>query len=545
MLDVANLRIDLGHRVLLEGATFRLAAGEKVALVGPNGAGKTTLLKTLAKEQRSTAGTVVLPQLWGWLRQDVTASVEDSHKMAYDHLLDASPLTAMANEMAEAQARIEKAGIDMGAGIDGADERLDRAVRRFTDLEEQFRRDGGYSRESEAERPAAGVGLDDDALLQEVGTLSGGQRRRLELARLLLKGGDLLIIDEPTNHLDAEAKTWVMNFLRTTPATVLVVSHDISLMDSAIDRVLALENARIEQYVGTYSKFLVQREERESLRERESANFEREIGRLEKSMDKFRGANATHAQKRAQLTMRIEQMTKKRGPEALVVKRRKIDIKFPPPVRAGDVVLRVENLAKSFDGTPIFEDINFLVERGKTFLILGLNGAGKTTLLRTIAGKYQADAGEVKLGANVTLGFYAQEHEDIRHGVPVINLLREAGRGMTDPELRRMLGHFGLVGAVADQDSGTLSGGEKTKLSLARLMISKANVLFLDEPTNNLDPPSVEAVLAALQHYQGTIVLVSHDEDFVTQLAPDKVIVMPEGEELHFDEEVLDLIGMA
>jgi ATPase subunit of ABC transporter with duplicated ATPase domains len=545
VLDVANLRIDLGHRVLLEGATFRLAAGEKVALVGPNGAGKTTLLKTLAKEQRSAAGTVVLPEHWGWLRQDVSARLEDSAKMAYDHLLDASPLTDMANDMAEAQARIEKAGIDFGAGMDGAEDRLDRAVRRFTDLEEQFRRQGGYSRESEAERLAAGVGLDDDALLQEVGTLSGGQRRRLELARLLLKGGDLLIIDEPTNHLDAEAKTWVMNFLRTTPATVLVVSHDISLMDSAIDRVLALENARIEQYIGTYSKFLVQREERESLRERESANFGREIGRLEKSMDKFRGANATHAQKRAQLTMRIDQMTKKRGPEALVVKRRKIDIKFPQPVRAGDVVLRVEGLAKSFDGTPIFEDISFLVERGKTFLILGLNGAGKTTLLRTIAGKYQADAGEVKLGANVTLGFYAQEHEDIRHGVPVINLLREAGRGMTDPELRRMLGHFGLVGAVADQDSGTLSGGEKTKLSLARLMISKANVLFLDEPTNNLDPPSVEAVLGALQHYSGTIVLVSHDEDFVTQLAPDKVIVMPEGEELHFDEAVLDLIGMA
>ena len=545
MLDVANLRIDLGHRVLLEDATFRLSQGEKVALVGPNGAGKTTLLKTLAKEQRSVAGTVVLPAHWGWLRQDVTAGVEDASKMAYDHLLDASPLTAMANDMAEAQARIEKAGIDLGAGIDGADDRLDRAVRRFTDLEEQFRRQGGYSRESEAERLAAGVGLDDDALLQEVGTLSGGQRRRLELARLLLCGGDLLIIDEPTNHLDAEAKTWVMNFLRTTPSTVLVVSHDISLMDSAIDRVLALENARIEQYVGTYSKFLVQREEREELRARESANFDKEISRLERSKDKFRGANATHAQKRAQLTMRIEQMTKRRGPEALVVKRRKLDIKFPQPVRAGDVVLRVEALAKSFDGTPIFEDINFLVERGKTFLILGLNGAGKTTLLRTIAGKYQADAGEVKLGANVTLGFYAQEHEDIRHGVPVINLLREAGRGMTDPELRRILGHFGLVGAVADQDSGTLSGGEKTKLSLARLMISKANVLFLDEPTNNLDPPSVEAVLAALQHYQGTIVLVSHDEDFVTQLAPDKVIVMPEGEELHFDEDVLDLIGMA
>jgi ATPase subunit of ABC transporter with duplicated ATPase domains len=545
VLDVANLRIDLGHRVLLEGASFRLAEGEKVALVGPNGAGKTTLLKTLAREMHPAAGFINLPEHWGWLRQEVTAGAEESSKLAYDHLLDASPLTAMANEIEEAQSRIEKAGIDMGAGVDGADEQLDKAIKRFSALEEQFRQAGGYSRESEAERLAAGVGLDDDALLREVGTLSGGQRRRLELARLLFKGGDLLIIDEPTNHLDADAKTWVMNFLRTTPATVLVVSHDIALMDTAIDRVLALENARIEQYVGSYSKFLVQREERESLRAREQSNFNKEVSRLERSKDKFRGANATHAAKRAALTMRIGQMTKARGPEVLTVKRRKIDIKFPQPVRAGDVVLRIEELAKSFDETVIFEDINFLVERGKTFLILGLNGAGKTTLLRTIAGKYKADAGEVKLGANVTLGFYAQEHEDIRHGVPVINLLREAGQGNTDPELRRMLGHFGMVGKVADQDAGTLSGGEKTKLALARLMISKANVLFLDEPTNNLDPPSVEAVLSALQHYEGTIVLVSHDEDFVTQLAPDKVIVMPEGEELHFDEKVLDLIGLA
>ncbi len=545
MLDVAHLRIDLGHRVILEDASFRLAPGEKVALVGPNGAGKTTLLKTLAREMPPAGGVVTLPDHWGWLRQDVTARLEDSSKMSYDHLLDASPLTQLAGEIEEANSRIEKAGIDMGAGIDGADVALEKAIKRFSMLEETFRQQGGYQREAEAERLAAGVGLDEDALLREVGTLSGGQRRRLELARLLFAGGDLLILDEPTNHLDADAKNWVMSFLRATKSTVLVVSHDISLMDSAIDRVLSLESAQIEQYVGTYSKYLVQREEREVLKAREKANFDKEISRLERTKDKFRGANATHAKKRAALTMRIDQMTKKRGPEALVVKRRKLEIKFPPPARAGDIVMRVEGLSKGFDDGPIFEDIDFIVERGKTFLILGLNGAGKTTLLRTIAGKYAPDEGEVKFGANVSLGFYAQEHEDIRHGVPVINHLRDAGPKMTDPELRRILGHFGLVGAVADQDAGTLSGGEKTKLALARLMISKANLLFLDEPTNNLDPPSVEAVLAALQHYQGTIVLVSHDEDFVTQLAPDKVIVMPEGEELHFDEEVLDLIGMA
>lgn len=545
VLDVAHLRIDLGHKVILNDASFRLAAGEKVALVGPNGAGKTTLLKTLAKEMPPAGGVVNLPEHWGWLRQDVTARIEDASKMAFDHLLDASPLTTMAGEIEEANALIEKAGIDMGAGIDGADVRLEKAIKRFSALEEAYRNQGGYQREAEAERLAAGVGLDEEALLREVSTLSGGQRRRLELARLLFAGGDLLILDEPTNHLDADAKTWVMNFLRTTKATVLVVSHDISLLDSAIDRVLALENANIDMYVGTYTKFLEQREEREMLRARESVNFNKEITRLERTKDKFRKGNATHAKKRAALTMRIDHMVKNRGPEALVVKRRKLEIRFPPPVRAGDVVLRVEGLSKGFDDGPIFEDIDFIVERGKTFLILGLNGAGKTTLLRTIAGKYTADEGEVKFGSNVTVGFYAQEHEDIRHGVPVINHLRDAGPKMTDPELRRILGHFGMVGGVADQDAGTLSGGEKTKLALARLMISKSNLLFLDEPTNNLDPPSVEAVLAALQHYQGTIVLVSHDEDFVTQLAPDKVIVMPEGEELHFDEEVLDLIGMA
>ena len=246
MLDVAHLRIDLGHRVLLEDASFRIQAGEKVALVGPNGAGKTTLLKTIAKEMPPAGGTINLPETWGWLRQEVKVTEEVSLRMAYDHLLDASPLTTMAGEIEEAQIRIEKAGIDMGAGIDGADDRLDKAIRRFSSLEEQFRQAGGYQREADAERLAAGVGLDDEALLREVGTLSGGQRRRLELARLLFAGGDLLILDEPTNHLDADAKTWVVNFLKASPATILVVSHDIDLMDSAIDRVIALENAQIE-----------------------------------------------------------------------------------------------------------------------------------------------------------------------------------------------------------------------------------------------------------------------------------------------------------
>ncbi len=544
MLDVSNLRIDLGHRVLLQGATFRLGAGEKVALVGPNGAGKTTMLRTIAGEMKPNGGTITLPEHRGWLRQDVSASTEDAGKLVYDHLLDGSPLRKMQVQMEEWHQRIEKAGIDMGAGIDGADDVLDKAVRKFTNLEERFRTLGGYQLESDAERMAAGVGLDEDALLREVGMLSGGQRRRLELARLLLAGGDLLILDEPTNHLDVDAKNWVMEFLKTSKSTIFVVSHDIDLMDSAIDRVIALENARIDEYKGTYTQFLAQRDERESQRDREQANFDKEVGRLEKTIDKFRGANATHVQKRNALLKRIEQMNKGRPSESMVVKRRQMRVRFPDPVRAGDMAMRVEGLAKAFDETVIFADVDFTVSRGDRFLVLGLNGAGKTTLLRTLAGVYKKDAGDVTLGANVKLGFYAQEHEDLRGGRSVLELLREAGPMVQDPHLRSLLGHFGLVGDVAEQDAETLSGGEKTKLSLARLMIGRSNVLLLDEPTNNLDPPSREAVLAALQNYKGTIILVSHDTEFVTQLAPTGVLMMPEGALLHYDEKMLDLIEL-
>jgi ATPase subunit of ABC transporter with duplicated ATPase domains len=544
MLDVVNLRIDLGHRVLLNDASFRLLPGEKVALVGPNGAGKTTMLKTLAGEMFPSGGSVVRPDHFSWLQQDVQAKPEDADRLSYDHLLNASPLTEMAEQLKEWQDRIEKAGIDLGSGVEGADEMLDKAVTKFTNLEERYRTLGGYQVESEAERIAAGVGLDEEALLRPVGTLSGGQRRRLELARLLLAGGDLLILDEPTNHLDVEAKSWVMEFLRKVKSTVLVVSHDIDLMDSSIDRVLALEAAQVEQYKGTYTEFLKQREERESLRARESANFNKEIARLEKTMDKFRGANETHVQKRKMLLKRMEHMHKKRGPEIMNVKRRVMKVRFPEPVRAGDRAVMVTDLAKAFGDTVIFAKVNFEIHRGDVFLVLGLNGAGKTTLLRTMAGVYEKDAGDVRLGANVKMGFYAQEHEDIRSGVSVLAHLREAGPGVPDPTLRGIAGHFGMSGDVADQDAGTLSGGEKTKLSLARLMIGKSNVLLLDEPTNNLDPPSREAVLAALQNYKGTIILVSHDTEFVAQLAPSNVLMMPEGQLIHFDEKMLDFVEM-
>ncbi|HEX2118196.1 MAG TPA: ABC-F family ATP-binding cassette domain-containing protein [Acidimicrobiales bacterium] len=536
-LQVSSLRIEIGARVLLDDATFRIGEGEKVALVGPNGAGKTTLLKTLVGQAAPVRGEITLPETYGWLAQEAAPHVEVSNVLAFDHLLAGSRLHALHDQMLSAQDGIEKANVSEDA------EGLDRAVHHYTELEERFRLAGGYDLERTAEAIASGLDLDDETLLLEVGSLSGGQRRRLELARLLLAGGDLLILDEPTNHLDAKAKLFVMDFLRTSPSAVLVVSHDIELMSESIDRVFALEQGRLEQYRGTYSVFLKKRAEREASIEREAANAQREIDRLKATADKFRQGNATAARKRRNLEQRISRIVDQQATKLPPVRRRPLKVRFPDPVRAGDVVLRVEGLVKAFDGEVIVDNIDFTVSRGEVFLVVGVNGAGKTTLLRCLAGLYEPDGGTVHLGTNVTIGFYAQEHEDIRPGDTVLEVMQAASSpGQSAAELRSILAHFGLKGDVASQDAATLSGGEKTKLSLARLVGGRANVLLLDEPTNNLDPSSREAVLAALQHFKGTVVLVSHDVEFVTQLAPKHAIAMPSGRNLPFDEKMLELI---
>ncbi|MGH9156489.1 MAG: ABC-F family ATP-binding cassette domain-containing protein [Acidimicrobiales bacterium] len=537
-LHVVDLRVEVASRTLLEDATFQIGPGEKVALVGPNGAGKTTLLRTLAGDLPAPAGTIRRPERWGWLTQDVRVDETDGLRLAYDHLLAASPLAAVRGNLEAARDALEKAQAD-----DDADGLTD-AVQRFGALEERFRLDGGYELDSTAERIAAGLGLDDEVLLLEVAALSGGQRRRLELARLLLAGGDLLVLDEPTNHLDSSAQAFVMEFLASTASAVLMVSHQVELMNTSIDRVLSLEAGRLVAYRGTYNQFLTRRAERELAGMRETATAAREVARLQRTADKFRQGNATSARKRKALEQRIGRIEQTQAARLPAVVRRKLKVRFPDPVRAGDVVLSVDGLAKRFGDAEVFADVTFTVGRGEVFVVVGPNGAGKTTLLRCLVGIHTPEEGRVRLGANVTAGFYAQEHEDIRTGTTVLaTLQRTAAPGITETELRAMVGHFGLTGNVADQDASTLSGGEKTKLSLARLMAGKANLLLLDEPTNNLDTASREAVLAALQHFKGTVVLVSHDVDFVTQLAPAHAIVMPSGRLLPFDASMLDLVA--
>jgi ATPase subunit of ABC transporter with duplicated ATPase domains len=399
------------------------------------------------------------------------------------------------------------------------DER-DRLIKRFSRLEDEFTAAGGYVAKAEAKRFAFSLGIGSDELEQLAATMSGGQRRRVELARILFAETDVLLLDEPTNHLDLDAKAWLMEWLAAYQGGLLVISHDLPLLDEAITSVLALDNKRIEAYRGNYSHYLDERERRRAQRLRERRHQDQKIAKLEEGIRRFKGSSEKMAKRARSWETRVERL---RGDLVEVGKeQRKVAVAFPQGPQSGRTPIKAHGLAKAFGQNVVFVDVDVDMDRAERMLIMGLNGAGKTTLLRILAGVESADLGEVDLGHQVSLGYYAQE---IR-------------------ELRSLLGHFLLADKI-EQDAGTLSGGEKTKLALAQIVVGRHNVLLLDEPTNNLDPQSKKALLDALAAYQGTLILVSHDTEFVESLAPDRVILMPEGQTAFFDESMLDLVALA
>jgi ATPase subunit of ABC transporter with duplicated ATPase domains len=421
-----------------------------------------------------------------------------------------------------------------------ADER-DRLIRRFGRLEDEFVSKGGFAAEAEAKRFAASVGIGNDELGQAVATMSGGQRRRVELARVLFAETEILLLDEPTNHLDLDAKQWLMDYLATYRGALLVVSHDLPLLDQAITSVLALADGRIEAYRGNYSYYLTERDRRREQREKERRQQDADIARLEANIERFRSASQKMARRAKTWQGRVERMKA----DLVEVGRdgRRVTVRFPQPEPSGRTPLRGDGLAKAFGDNVVFVDVAVDLNRGERMIIMGLNGAGKTTLLRILAGVETADLGEVERGLRASIGYYAQEHEQIVPGRSVLEHLQAVS---TEPDrvLRSILGHFLLADRI-DQDASTLSGGEKTKLALAQLVVGGHNVLLLDEPTNNLDPQAKDALLDALHRYTGTIVMVSHDTEFVAALRPDRAIMMPDGETAFFDEDLLDLVALA
>jgi ATPase subunit of ABC transporter with duplicated ATPase domains len=438
--------------------------------------------------------------------------------------------------------RIEKLRLQM------EEDPSERAVRRFTQAEERFRLDGGYAADSEVRRIAAGLGLDADRLDLPVGALSGGQKRRVEIARILFAGSEVLLLDEPTNHLDSDAKDWLLDFMRSYRGALLVISHDLDLLDEAITRVLHLERrdetgvGEIDEYKGTYSQYLDARAKDEVRLAKIAERQQKEIDRLQSLVDRF-GAKATKASMAHSLEKRIVRIERDKvdAPRA----GRSVHVRFPPPPPPGRLVLGGTGLAVRYGDLEVFRDVDVVVERGERLLIMGLNGAGKTSLLRVLAGDRPADEGSVTYGHNVVTGYYAQEHEGIQPGRTIMEHLREQVPLAAETDLRAIVGAMGLTGDKVHQDAGTLSGGEKTKLALGILVAGRHNLLLLDEPTNNLDPGSRSAVAEGLREWPGSIVLVSHDAPFVRDLQPDRVLLMPEGTLDHWGDDYLDLVELA
>ena len=538
MLQARNLSVEVGGRHVVEGATFTVSPRDKVGIVGRNGAGKTSLFKVLGGEAEATQGSVVRKGGFGYLPQDPRIGGVHDSRRAITHVLSG-------REIDDQITRIEKLRIAM------EESPSDEAVARYSKAEETFRVNGGYAAESEARAIAAGLGLGQDRMELELGVLSGGERRRVELARILFAGSDVLCLDEPTNHLDIDAKQWLLGFLRQYRGALLVISHDLELLDEAITRVLHLDRpnegdtGHLIEYRGTYTQYVSARAEDERRQAKLAAQQEREIARMQKVVDRF-GAKATKAAMAHNMEKRIARLESDRvnAPD----KGRRIEVRFPEPPPCGVTVVTVAELCKGYGGPSVFEDVGFDLGRGERLLVLGLNGAGKTTMLRILAGELSADLGNVEFGYQVEAGYYAQEHDNLDPDRSLLDNLRgsvPSGVGLTETQLRGLLGMFGLSGDKVMQASGTLSGGEKTKLALAMLMTGRNNLLLLDEPTNNLDPASREAVGDALSEWPGAMILVSHDTEFVERLSPTKVLLLPDADVDYFNDEWLELVELS
>jgi ATPase subunit of ABC transporter with duplicated ATPase domains len=513
---------------LLDDATFRVAAGDRIGLVGRNGAGKTTLTRVLAGEGLPAAGTIEATGSVGYLPQDPRTG--DLSVLARDRVLSGRGMDAV---MADLRAAEEA----MSAGDE-------RAITRYGQLQERLHVLGGYSADAEAASVAASLGLPDRALGQPLHTLSGGQRRRVELARILFSGADTLLLDEPTNHLDADSIGWLRDFLRGHRGGLVVISHDVELLEVTVNRVFHLDATRgvLDIYNMSWRNYIQQRETDERRRKRERANAEKKAAVLSAQADRMR-AKATKAVAAQQMARRAEQLLSGLEPERQAD--RVARLRFPEPAPCGKVPLTAKELSKSYGSLEIFTDVDLAIDKGSRVVVLGLNGAGKTTLLRILAGVEPSDTGVVEPGHGLQLGYYAQEHETLDPSGTLLANLAAASPNLPEVEQRRVLGSFMFTGEVVHQLAGTLSGGEKTRLALARLVVSSANVLLLDEPTNNLDPASRDQVLDALRSYRGAIVLVTHDEGAVHALDPQRVLLLPDGVEDHWSAELADLIALA
>ncbi|MDO4685757.1 MAG: ABC-F family ATP-binding cassette domain-containing protein [Corynebacterium sp.] len=543
MIVTEDFEVRVGARTLLNapGQHLRVQPGDRIGLVGRNGAGKTTTMRILAGESEPYGGKVIRSGMVGYLPQDSREGNID--QTARDRVLSARGLDRIMSSM-DRQQEIMETTMDY--------RKRDAAIRKYSRLEEQYHQLGGYEAASEAARICDALGLPARVLDQPLHTLSGGQRRRVELAQILFaashgagKSDVTLLLDEPTNHLDSDSITWLREFLAKHEGGLVMISHDVELLDAVCNKVWFLDAVRGEAdvYNMGWKKYLDARATDEARRRRERANAEKKAAALKTQAARL-GAKATKAAAAKQMLARAEKMVDRL--DEVRVADKVAHISFPDPSPCGKTPLHATGLMKMYGSLEVFAGVDLAIDKGSRVVVLGYNGAGKTTLLKLLAGVERTDGeGGIVSGHGLKIGYFAQEHDTINPEKSVWENTIESCPDAGEQDLRSLLGAFMFSGEQLQQPAGTLSGGEKTRLALAALVSSRANVLLLDEPTNNLDPISREQVLDALRTYKGAVVLVTHDPGAVKALNPERVIILPDGVEDLWNDEYMELVELA
>ena len=506
MIAFANINKQYGKQVLFVDASFQLNPGEKVGLVGPNGAGKTTIFRMITGEEAPDDGEVTVPRKLtiGYFRQDV-------EEMSGRSVLD----EAIAGSGRVGDLHHELEGLQHAMADPARVDDMDRILARFGEVQEEYDHLGGYALESQAREVLHGLGFDDGRIDGDVGALSGGWKMRVAMARVLLGNPDVLLMDEPTNHLDIESIIWLETFLKTHEGSLLMTSHDREFMNRIVSKIAEIDGGEITVYSGNYDFYERERALREANREAAYARQQAMLAKEQRFIERFK----THAAKAAQVQSRIKALDKI---EKIELPKRRVVVKFDfrQPPRSGDQVAVIEHLSKAYGKRVIYDDFNLTIRRGDRWAVMGRNGAGKTTLLKILAGNLAPDDGEVRLGASLKLGYFAQQSLDLLD--PDLTIIEQLQKDFPREglgALRSLAGAFQFSGDDIDKKVRALSGGEKSRLVMARMLFDPPNFLVLDEPTNHLDLATKEMLVDSLKDFQGTMIFVSHDRAFLRGLS--------------------------
>jgi ATP-binding cassette subfamily F protein 3 len=517
VLSFSNVSLSFGGRQLLKQIDFLINRGERIGLVGPNGAGKSTILKIIAGQLEPNEGTMQhsKAETVGYLPQD---GVEpDPEKTVLEEVESAfGELLALEENVKAAQQEL--------ASAEAGSKKYENAMERYGQLQSRLEQSGAYSLQANIEKILMGLGFDTNDFSRSTTEFSGGWLMRIALAKLLLQQPTYLLLDEPTNHLDIESLQWIEQFLKNYDGAIMVVSHDKSFLNRITNRTLWLENGHIDDYSGNYSYFEEKHAERMRHRRQAYENQQREIKQIQDFIDKFRynASKAKQVQSRVKKLDRMDEID-------LPAQDEEISFQFPEPERSGAINMRLEGIQKSYGDIEVFENLSYTIDRGNKMAIVGPNGAGKSTLVRILAGQEPIDGGRCEEGHNVTTSYFAQHQADeLDLSKTVFEIMRAAAPQQTETRIRTLLGCFLFKGDDVFKPVSVLSGGEKSRLALARMLLSPANFLIFDEPTNHLDMQSKEILQQALKQYDGSFIIVSHDVDFLDPIVNKVLEVRPD-----------------